>query len=69
MAEKKAPKKATGTVTIKLVRSLSGRSEKQQATAESLGLKRIGDVTVQPENDATAGKINVIAHLVEVTNA
>lgn len=67
--EKNAPKKATGTVTIKLVRSLSGRVAKQKATAEALGLKRIGDVTVQPDNAQTAGKINVISHLVEVTNA
>lgn len=51
---------------IKLVRSLNGAKKKQSATAVSLGLRKIGDVTVQPDNNATKGKINVIAHLVEV---
>ena len=42
---------------IKLVRSLNGRLKKHQATAASLGLKHIGDVTVQPDNAATKGNI------------
>ena len=54
---------------IKLVKSLSGRKKDQVATANSLGLKKIGDVTVQPENAATLGKIQKISHLVEVQEA
>ena len=54
---------------IKLVNSLSGRKKDQVATANSLGLKKIGDVTVQPENAATLGKIQKISHLVEVQEA
>ncbi|MGN0675551.1 MAG: 50S ribosomal protein L30 [Oscillospiraceae bacterium] len=54
---------------IKLVRSLNSVKKPQAATANSLGLRKIGDVTVQPDNDATKGKINKIAHLVEVTEA
>lgn len=54
---------------IKLVKSLSGRKKDQVATANSLGLKKIGDVTVQPENAATFGKIQKISHLVEVQEA
>ena len=61
MAEKK--------LTIKLARRLFGRGEKQIATANSLGLKKIGDTTVQPDNDATRGKIAKISHLVVVTEA
>ncbi len=52
---------------IKLVRALIGRKQNQVATAKSLGLRKIGDVTVQPNNDATKGKINTISHLIEVT--
>ena len=52
---------------IKLVKSLIGRKDNQIATAESLGLRKVGDVTTQPENDATKGKIAKISHLVEVT--
>ena len=70
-AKKAASKKAAAaaTVTVKLVRSLSGRSEKQIATALSLGLKKIGDVTVQPDNVQTNGKIANISHMVAVTKA
>ena len=51
---------------IKLVKSLIGSKKDQIATAHSLGLKKIGDVTVQPDNAATMGKIAKISHLVEV---
>ena len=48
---------------ITLQKSLAGRLEKQIATARSLGLKRIGDVTIQPDNAQTRGKIQKIAFL------
>ena len=54
---------------IKLVKSLISRKKDQIATANSLGLKKVGDVSVQPENEATLGKIQKISHLVEVTEA
>ncbi|MBD5158990.1 MAG: 50S ribosomal protein L30 [Ruminococcus sp.] len=54
---------------ITLTKSLIGRKKDQIATAESLGLRKIGDVTVQPDNAQTAGKINKISHLIEVTEA
>ena len=54
-------------ITIKLVKSLNGRLEKQIATANSLGLRKIGDVTVQPDNDQTRGKIAKIGYLLQVT--
>ena len=66
---KKAAAKADASLTIKLVKSLIGRSEKQIATAKALGLKKAGDVTTQPDNAATHGKINRISHMVEVTKA
>ncbi len=54
---------------ITLVKSLIGRKKDQIATAESLGLRKIGDETVQPDNAQTQGKINKISHLIEVTEA
>ncbi|MEG0769367.1 MAG: 50S ribosomal protein L30 [Ruthenibacterium sp.] len=56
-------------MSIKLTKSLIGRSKKQIATANSLGLKRVGDTTVQPDNAATTGKINTIVHMVQVVKA
>ena len=53
-------------LNIKLVKSLNGRLEKHIATANSLGLRRIGDVTVQPDNAQTRGKITKIGYLLSV---
>lgn len=52
---------------IKLVKSLTGRLAKHIATANSLGLKRIGNETVQPDNQQTRGKIAQIGYLLKVT--
>ncbi len=54
---------------ITLVKSLIGRKQDQIATANTLGLKKIGDTTVQPDNAATLGKIKKISHLVEIEEA
>ena len=54
-------------LNIKLVKSLNGRIAQHKATAEALGLRTIGDVTVQPDNAATRGKIASIGYLLEVT--
>ncbi len=54
---------------IKLVKSLIGTKKDQIATANSLGLRKIGDVTVQPDNAQTRGKIHKIGFLLEVTEA
>ncbi|MBR0447259.1 MAG: 50S ribosomal protein L30 [Clostridia bacterium] len=54
------------TIQIKLVKSTIGCKKDQIATAASLGLKKIGDTTVQPDNAATNGKIAKIIHLIEV---
>ena len=54
---------------IKLVKSLISCKKDQIATAKALGHKKIGDVTVQPDNAQTQGKIKKISHLIEVTEA
>lgn len=53
---------------IKLVKSLIGSNKDQIATVHALGLHKIGDTTVQPDNPATLGQIHKIAHLIEVTD-
>ena len=67
MATKKAAKAAG--LKIKLVKSLIGSNKGQVAVAQSLGLRRIGSETLQPDNGATRGKITKIAHLVEVSES
>lgn len=58
--------KAT-TIKIKLVRSTAGKKSPQIAVLESLGLRRVGDITEQPDNAATAGKIFKVSHMIEVS--
>ena len=52
-------------LNIKLVKSLNGRIAKHKATAEALGLHKIGDTTVQPDNAATRGKVAQIGYLLQ----
>ena len=54
---------------IKLVKSLIGSKKDQIATVRSLGLNKIGDTSVQPDNPQTQGKIKKVSHLIEVTEA
>ena len=56
-------------VKITLKKSLIGSKKDQIATAHSLGLRKIGNVTVQPNNAQTQGKIQKIVHLVSVEEA
>ena len=52
---------------ITLVKSLNGRLEKHIATAESLGLRKSGQTSIQPDNTQTRGKIAKSGYLLQVT--
>ena len=52
---------------IALKKSLIGSKKDQIATAISLGLKKVGDTTEQPDNAQTQGKLKKISHLIEVS--
>ena len=60
---------AAAKVKIRLAKSLIGSKKDQIATAHALGLRKIGDVTTQPDNEQTKGKVAKIIHLIEVNNA
>lgn len=64
MATKKA-----ACLKVKLVKSTIGSKKDQIATAEALGLHKIGDERIHPDNAQTRGKINKISHLVEFSEA
>lgn len=53
-------------IKITLKKSLAGRKQNHIATAHALGLKRINDVTVQPDNACTRGKVAKIGYLLEI---
>ena len=52
---------------VELIKSLNGRHDKHIATANSMGLRKIGDKSVQPDNDQTRGTIAQIGYLLQVT--
>lgn len=56
-------------IQVKLVKSLIGSKKDQIATAYALGLRKIGDISVQPDNPQTQGKVRKINHLIEVSEA
>ena len=56
-------------VKLTLAKSLIGRKKNQILTANSLGLKKIGDTVVSERDNILEGKLNVIAHLVTVEEA
>ena len=51
---------------ITLKKSLIGSKKDQIATAQSRGLKKVGDTTEQPYKAQTQGKVKKIGHLIEV---
>lgn len=53
-------------VKVTLTKSLIGAKPNQKATAASLGLKKIGNSTIQKDDAALAGKVRILAHLVTV---
>ena len=64
MATKKA-----ASLKVKLVKSTIGSKQDQIATAHALGLHKVGDERIQPDNAQTRGKIHTVCHLVEVSEA
>ena len=55
-------------IKITLSGSLIGAKPNQKATAQSLGLKKIGDSTVQNNDASVLGKAKLLAHLIKVEN-
>lgn len=54
-------------LTVKLVRSaVASVKEDQTRTARAMGLRKIGDVSVLPDNPSVRGMIFKVKHLVEV---
>ena len=51
---------------ITLHHGLVNRTPKQRATAQTLGLNKIGKTVVRPDTPANRGLVNVVRHLVTV---
>lgn len=65
-----AKKTDSQKIKITLVRSAVCQTKSPQTkTARALGLRRIGDSVVQPDNESIRGMIFKIKHLVSVEEA
>ena len=70
---KKAPAKKVETKNAKQIKvtytkSCIGYDKKQAKVLESLGLRKLNDTNILPDNDAVRGMIFKIKHLVSVEN-
>lgn len=54
---------------ITLKKSLSGQKKNIQETAKTLGLKKIGQVTVREDTPIIKGQLRTVRHLVDVEEA
>jgi large subunit ribosomal protein L30 len=55
-----------GRLRVKQVRSTIGRHRSQRDTLRTLGLKRIGDVTVVEDRPEVRGMLATVPHLIAV---
>ena len=60
-------KKKVKNLVVTWKRSTIGRSKDQKATIAALGLNRLNQTVVVPNNQVILGMIKKVEHLVEVT--
>lgn len=58
--------KKKAELKIKLTGSYAGTKPNQRKTLVALGLTKLNQVVVKPDNDAIRGMISTVSHLVEV---
>ena len=54
------------TLTVRLIRSMIGRPEKQRAVLRGMGLTKMQKAVTLPDTPQTHGMIKKVAHLVRV---
>jgi large subunit ribosomal protein L30 len=57
------------SLKITLVKSPIGYAERQKRTVRALGLTRLSQSVVRPDNDQTRGMVKAISHLLQVEPA
>jgi len=59
---------ATNTIKIKLVKSVICTPEKHKVMVRTLGLRRVNQVVVRPDNPGFRGIVKKIPHLLELVD-
>ena len=57
------------TIRVTLIKSPIGFNKRQAKILEALGLTKLQQVVVKPDNDAIRGMIKTVSHLVSVEEA
>jgi large subunit ribosomal protein L30 len=57
---------SSSALKLKLIKSPVGYNARQRATVQSLGLRRLHQVVVQPDSPITRGMVEKVKHLVQV---
>jgi large subunit ribosomal protein L30 len=58
--------KASSKITVKLVRSMNGTTEKVKSNVRGLGLRKIGQTSELENTPSVRGMIKKIMHMLEV---
>lgn len=58
----------TKQIKVTYVKSVIGREKRQGKVLESLGLRKLGDTNILPDNDCVRGMIFKVKHLLSVEN-
>jgi large subunit ribosomal protein L30 len=56
----------SGLIQVTYVKSAIGYSQRQKDTIRALGLRRLGDSVIQPDNPSVRGMVQAVRHLVAV---
>ncbi len=64
-----AKKEETKKLKITLVRSTIGQVPRNRATIQAMGLRKINQTVVLPDNAATRGQIRQVSHMIKVEEA
>lgn len=63
---KKKPKKETGTLRLKYVRSVIGREQRQKRVIRGLGFTRLNQVIERGDTPEIRGMVGKVLHLVSI---
>jgi len=55
-----------GNIKITLIKSTIGSIPKHKRTIEALGLRKLNQSVIKPDNQATRGMISKVSHLLQV---
>ncbi|WP_038028052.1 50S ribosomal protein L30 [Thermocrinis jamiesonii] len=53
-------------IKVRLIRGLAGKPEKHIKAVKSLGLRKVGDVRILPDNPMVRGNIKIAHYLLQV---